>query len=177
MTPVGHTLTGLTLGVAVLPAHWRPRAKVALLVAFGLVANGPDWQFPHWGHDRYYLSHSIFVTLALAGVVMGILAAWPAMRRRIGGWPVAIAAAAAWTSHLLLDCLYNHGLGLRLAWPLSDYRLNLALPWFEIMPGGFSHPRAARILAIEFAFYGALLAVVLAIRLVLLRRHRAARSC
>jgi len=37
---------------------------------FGLIANIPDARIPGWGHYKYYISHSIFVTGALVAVAL-----------------------------------------------------------------------------------------------------------
>ena len=65
MTQVGHTLTGLAIGVACLPGKRSARARLIHLVAFGFLANIPDLPLKNWGHDLYYFSHSLFVNLLL----------------------------------------------------------------------------------------------------------------
>ena len=57
-------MMGLTIGVAAVPRDFNRRQTVVILAAFVALANAPDWPLPGWGHDRYDVSHSIFVTLA-----------------------------------------------------------------------------------------------------------------
>lgn len=97
--------------------------------AFVAIANLPDWPLPGWGHDRYDISHSVFVNVGLIGVVVA-LAKILANGKWFGRKPFLTLAALAWLSHLLLDTFYNHGRGIGLFWPVSKQRLSLAMPWF-----------------------------------------------
>ena len=74
MTPVGHSLAGLTVGCAVLPRDLSPSVRAANLAAFVVLANAPDLPFPGWGHARYDISHSVFVTTAAILTVAAIAA-------------------------------------------------------------------------------------------------------
>jgi hypothetical protein len=112
MTPVGHSLVGASLGVVSLPRYRTTRTKVLFLAGFILLANVPDFAFTGWGHDRYDVSHSVFVALAVLGGVAGLMAIWRRAREAIGGWWIVAAGAAAWLSHLLLDSFYSHGQGI-----------------------------------------------------------------
>ena len=47
MTPIGHTLTGLTIGCVVLPNSFSVRSKVLTLAVFALLANVMVSPFPH----------------------------------------------------------------------------------------------------------------------------------
>lgn len=122
MSPVGHSLIGLAIGLSVS----RPRERLWVLPAFVVLANLPDGPLPGWGHDAYHVSHSLLVNLALIAATVGVLRRW------LGGRLLA-AGAAAWLSHLLLDSFYNHGLGVQIGWPLIDYRLNLPIPWLRTL--------------------------------------------
>ena len=125
----------------------------------------PDIPLGGWGHDRYFLSHSAFVNVLGVAAMLGALGAAAGLRRRIGGWPVAIAASAAWLSHLLLDSFYNHGKGVMVGWPFNRWRLNLSLPWFHTFypESRLSGPNV-EVMLVELAFYGPLLAACLALR-------------
>ena len=99
-SPIGHALGGIAAGVAVSGrAGWRS------LVLFGLVGALPDVDFllpiPHRGP-----------THSLSSAVVVCAAAWFALsRRRPDAWHgltagrLALAVAAAWGSHTLLDWL------------------------------------------------------------------------
>jgi membrane-bound metal-dependent hydrolase YbcI (DUF457 family) len=163
MTPVGHSLMGLSIGVLCLPRATHPMRTVTTLATFILLASAPDIPLTGWGHNRYRISHSIFVTCALLAAALGFLVLRPRLRHWLGDWRVAFAGAACWVSHLLLDCLYNHGIGIALFWPFSDARLNLALPWFAVL-GREGGPSAMSIYTVEGLFYGGILLACIAIR-------------
>jgi membrane-bound metal-dependent hydrolase YbcI (DUF457 family) len=133
MTQVGHALTGAAIGVLCLPPHLSRRAAGGYLVAFALLANVPDFGFQNWGHDRYDISHSIFVNLLIILVLGAALWLLPTVRARIGGGMVMLGGAASWLSHLLLDSFYNHGMGVAIFWPFSAARLALPIPWFSVL--------------------------------------------
>ena len=164
MTPIGHTLTGLAMGTLVLPVHWSARAKTVTLAVFAILANTPDLPFPGWGHDRYHVSHSVFVTSV--GVIATLLIVRIVDRgsRRV---PAAmfVAGAMAWYSHLLLDTFYNHGQGLAIFWPLSDGRVALPIACFSTMKlGHIIGWHNLKVFTIEAVVYGALLALTLGLK-------------
>ena len=166
MTQVGHTLTGIAIGVLCMPDRHSPRGKTAHLLICGLLANVPDFPLPGWGHQRYDISHSLFVnTLIILGLAF-ILAQWDQQRRQIGGWGVILGGSLAWLSHLLLDSFYNHGRGVGIFWPVSEAHLTLPLPWFSVI--ATSPPpltwETARIFAIELVSYGIVLLLAMGLR-------------
>ena len=161
MTMVGHSLLGFSLGALAIPRAWLVRPKLLAFGVLALLAGGPDWPTPFWGHSRYLISHSLFVNLGLVAGVVALAAAAPRLRAALGGWPLVCAGAAAWLSHLLLDSFYSHGKGVRIFWPLSLDALNLPMPWFHVLQPGIPPHAALRIFAIEFAFYGTLLGLCL----------------
>ena len=168
MSPVGHSLMGCSLGVLCMPARWRRRGKALLLFVFVILANVPDFKYAY----RYDVRHSLFVNVPAIAALVAVLAAWPGLRNRLGGWGVIAGGAAAWMSHLLLDSFYSHGGGVPLLWPLSSTRASLAMPWFHTLRGGWDFSaHTARVAAIELAFYGPILGMcVLARRWVGRRR-------
>jgi membrane-bound metal-dependent hydrolase YbcI (DUF457 family) len=155
MTQVGNTLTGLAIGILCMPRGSRAASKVAHMAAFAVLANVPDIPLPGWSHERYDISHSIFVNLLLIGLVIFALALSRATRHRIGGWRVMAGGALTWLSHLLLDSFYNHGHGIAIFWPFSDARLVLPVSWFSVMPATPPPvtPQMLQIWLIEFAAY------------------------
>ncbi len=171
MTPVGHSLVGASIGLLAASSSAGRWMKLAIIAAFVVLANIPDAHLPGWGHDRYDISHSIFVNAGLIAVIGTGLALLPRLRRRIGGSRIIFGGAAAWLSHLLLDSFYNHGLGVAIFWPLSSVRLALPLPWFETLrrPFPFFDSHSARVMAIELVAYGSLLVLVWVGRRILLR--------
>jgi hypothetical protein len=94
MTTAGHILTGLSLGVLVMPRRWRWPAKAAVLLAFCVLADAPDLKFPGWGHYKYHVSHSLLMNGLVLGVPALALGLWPAARRRVGGALVVLAGFA-----------------------------------------------------------------------------------
>ncbi len=65
MTSIGHSLTGIAIGVLSLPPQVAPRRTFFHIAAFTVLANIPDLSLPGWWHDRYYFSHSLYVNLLL----------------------------------------------------------------------------------------------------------------
>lgn len=167
MTPVGHSLTGLTILAAVAPPNWGLKKLIPAAGAFVVLANAPDLPVPGWGHDRYDISHSVFCTS------LGVLVLWALYRgfcriSKADKLPrrIVAGAGAAWFSHLLLDSFYNHGLGVAVMWPFGNGRLNFPFPWFETlrMPIDYASAHSLGVFRIEACFYGAILAVVCLIR-------------
>jgi len=171
MTLVGHSLTGASLAVLVVPRAWQPTAKIALAVGFAVLANVPDFHFPSWGHERYDISHSVFVNGGLILLVALVLLLIPGIRATKGIAWLILAGALAWLSHFLLDSFYNHGRGVLIFWPLSRARLNLAIPWFATLRRPISSFAAhtARVFLIEFVVYGIVFGIALAARASYLR--------
>ena len=170
MTPIGHTLTGLTIGCVVLPNSFSIRSKTVTLAVFALLANVPDFRLPGWGHYRYDISHSVFVT-ALGVTVLGIFAGMAMKGRSILSPALLVGGGLAWYSHLLLDSFYSHGKGIAAFWPFSGASLALPIPCFESMelnPLFCLHN--LRVFAVEVAVYGTILGITLAIRRVLCSR-------
>lgn len=177
MTPAGHSLMGAAIAVAVVPSRFRFRAKAVTVLGFVALANLPDWRLPGWGHERYGISHSLFVNLATIAAVSLLIVLWPRLRRAVGGLAVVIGGAVAWLSHPFLDATYNHGKGTAMFWPFSSARLRLTLPWFETLRKPLPHfdGHSARVMAIELAVYGAIFLLVLLIRWGCNARRRAAQ--
>ena len=172
MTQVGHTLTGIALGAASAPRDATPGRIALHLVCFALLANMPDLPFPGWGHDAYHISHSVFVNLALIGLLLiVVIAAWGRIRKMVEHH-VVIAGIVAWLSHLLLDSFYNHGRGVAIFWPFSQARLALPIPWFSAVSGSPLRldSYTLRACAVEFACYLPLVLLAIGVRQLALRR-------
>ena len=169
MSPVGHTLTGLSIGYGFLPWDSSKSQHVAWLATSAIFANAPDWPLPYWGHDRYDISHSIFSTIVGIAVFVTFARTVPALRLRVP-MRIAITAALAWLSHLLLDTFYNHGNGLAVFWPISDARIALPIAWFstlQLPPIVSKHN--LRVMLIEAIAYGLVLACVVVARRMFVR--------
>lgn len=171
MSPVGHTLTGIAIGVACMPKEKPTRWKAIYLGVCAFLAYIPDLQLPYWGHGaHYYVSHSLFANLALILVcLLPFLVSKPLRARAGGAWAVS-GGVLAWFSHLLLDTFYNTGTGLMMFWPFSEERLSLAIPWFNVVTEYFSL-RTLCILLVEAVFYGGILVMVVLIRKLVLLNH------
>jgi len=175
MTQVGHSLTGLTIGMMCLPQKTHMRWKIAYFVSFIVLANIPDIPIRYWGHDRYDISHSLFVNLLLITTFFIMFSFLKHIRMALGNYRVMIGAMCAWLSHLLLDTFYNYGHGLAMFWPVSRAHLAFPISWFSVVPN--SPPpfttHHVRIYAIEWLAYFPFLVVVIALRKML--RHRQGR--
>lgn len=160
MTPVGHSLMGLAIGCAAMPRGFTRRQTTVVLAAFVALANAPDWPLPGWGHDRYDLSHSIFVTIAVV-TIAGAVAAVLLWRTPYFSWRLVVGGAIAWLSHLLLDTLYDGRKGLAMFWPVSDARVSLPIPCFRTMQlSPLVSVHNASVFAIEAVVYGSILGLV-----------------
>lgn len=116
-TPLGHMLAGSA--AAVTAGSRTPTLRV---LAVGALAGGaPDLDFlpglilgdPARFHHGP--SHSLLFAVLVAGL------AWLLASRHRGAW--ALAAGAAYASHLLLDALTvdpSPPVGIQLLWPVSD---------------------------------------------------------
>lgn len=147
-----------------MPASRSRKFQVGLAVSFIALANLPDWPIPYWGHDRYDISHSIFVNVALIGLVLFVLRLTPSSKHHTTLLCVLLGAGA-WLSHLLLDSFYNHDRGVAIYWPFSNGRLNFSMPWFNTLD--LSQSVVSRhnlsIYGIELAAYLPILIIGLAI--------------
>lgn len=166
MSPVGHSITGLALAALALPAGMKgPRLWLGS-AAFIALANLPDWPLPGWGHDRYEVSHSLFVNLGLITIAA---LAWRAARplRQILTTRIFLLGTFCWLSHLLLDSFYNHGQGIYIGWPWLDLRLNFPVPCFRIVDLELPlwHTRNLSVFAIELLAYIPGLALCIGFRL------------
>ena len=140
------------------------------LAVFALLANVPDFRLPGWGHDRYDISHSVFVT-AVGVVVLGMFAGVATRGRGILSPALLVGGGLAWYSHLLLDSFYSHGKGIAAFWPFSSARLALPIPCFESMGvDPLFRLHNLRVVAIEAVVYGTILGVTLAVRRALCSR-------
>ncbi len=164
MSPVTHSLVGFAIGYA---AARRDEQRLAFALAGVALANLPDWPLPGWGHDAYHVSHSLALNLLLIGIAAIVANRWLSRRQ-------LTLLATAWLSHLLLDSSYGHGQGIQIGWPLVDFRLNLPIPWLRTLD--IRNPlswRNLKVALLELATFGP---VVLAILVLVLRRHRAMHS-
>ncbi len=130
MTPIGHTLTGLAIGYLAVPRDAPPKQTAIMLGVFALLASAPDLPFPFWGHNDYRISHSL-VTTTVGIVLIGGFLAFKYKGRPPFTPTMLLAGAIAWYSHILLDSLYNHAIGLEVGWPLFDYRMAWPVSWLS----------------------------------------------
>jgi hypothetical protein len=165
MTLVGHSLTGVAIGIVCLPKSTSREWKMIYFTILMALANLPDFPFRYWGHDRYDISHSLFVNL-FGILVIFPWGLFPSVRSFIIRLPVLWAGAFAWLSHLLLDSFYNHGHGIAIYWPVSRARLVFPIPWFSVLPN--TPPpftlRHFQIYGVELLAYGALVGFIMLIR-------------
>ena len=125
-------------------------------------ANVSDFPLPGWGHNAYHVSHSIFVTALLASL-MALLLFWPTFHAKVGVNVIA-AWSIAWLSHLPLDSMYSHGLGIAIFWPFSHAHLAMPVPWFETISLPARSKHNLRVFGIETMVFGATLISCLGIR-------------
>jgi membrane-bound metal-dependent hydrolase YbcI (DUF457 family) len=162
MTTVGHSLTGLSIAVLTLP---RGRSLLWYLLVghfFIFFANVPDFPFPGWGHADYHISHSIFVTVLLASL-LALLLLWPTFDARVGT-KIMLAWSLAWFSHMPLDAMYSHGIGIAVFWPFSDAHLSMPIPWFDTIRWPPRSEHNLRVFRTEALVFGLVLVSCVVIR-------------
>ena len=173
MTPVGHSITGLTFGAFSLPKNTTHIYKIIYFLVCIFLANIPDIQVKGWGHYRYYFSHSLFVNLTLICFIIFAIKFVKIDKLKNIKTSILLCGAFAWLSHLLLDSFYNHGKGIAIFWPFGDGRLALPMPWFEMMGGSafIFDKRTIKIYLIAFLFYTTFLVVSIWIRYNLIKNN------
>ncbi len=126
---------GIAMAQPVITRVKHRYTTITVICCFIAIANLPDWPLPRWGHHRYDISHSLFVNV---GLIVGVYVFVTSLRAlkynsklidsvyRSFGW-----MTLAWLSHLLLDSLYSHSLGIGIGWPISEWRLVLPIPFFD----------------------------------------------
>lgn len=162
MTFIGHSLAGLSIGILGLPQRTGTKWKVLYFLLMIFLSNIPDFRIPGWGHDRYDISHSLFVNLLLILILLpwGLLLF---MRRITKESAVLFTVASAWLSHLMLDSFYNHGFGVAVFWPFFQKSLAMPLPWFSILPDKISL-QSLKVYTVEFIFYGFIMSLCVWVR-------------
>ena len=126
-SPIGHALGGIAAGWLVQPRPpepWSRRGRV-LTTAFAALGMAADLDLFVGAHRGP--SHSVGAT-----AVIGLLA-WAALRRSPTATRLALAAAAAYGSHVLLDWLGGDSsppAGLLALWPLSHAYYQAPWPVF-----------------------------------------------
>ena len=171
-------MVGLSIGVLAMPRQTGLRGWIVGLSTFVVLANLPDLPVSHWGHDKYHISHSLFVNLAIIALVS---VGWLLLRRpgSSSGKYLLLAGILAWLSHLILDSFYNHGHGIAVFWPFSDARLHLAIPWFRTLDlhHAWWSTRNMAVMGIELLAYSPLMLLAIAGRVLMDRRvDRTSRS-
>ncbi|HJO37323.1 MAG: metal-dependent hydrolase [Vicinamibacterales bacterium] len=114
-------------GVAASQSAWRAGT------IFGLLGIAPDLDFLVGAHSSY--THSLGATILVG------LAAWALFTPR--SVPFALACAAAWGSHLLLDWLGTDGsvpIGVMALWPFDDGYYLSSAGWFLPIHRDFAQP-------------------------------------
>lgn len=131
-SPVGHALGGFALGWLAARSSRLPH-PVLTAVAFAALGVVPDLDVLVEGTHRLY-THSV-AAVALVAILAGV------SLRAAGSWgltsrertALAIAAAAAYGSHILLDWLGDDRsvpIGVRALWPFTDAFFQSDLRWF-----------------------------------------------
>jgi membrane-bound metal-dependent hydrolase YbcI (DUF457 family) len=134
MTEVGHSLVGITIGIAGLPNKISNRWKLTIIISLAILSNLPDFPFPFWGHEKYHISHSVFVNSIIAIILSVWLSKNKKLRSQIGVRMIFLSVFLALIGHLLLDSFYNHGKGVAIYWPFSSATLALPIPWLSVVP-------------------------------------------
>ncbi len=131
-SPVGHALGAFAFGwlVARSSRLSHPLLTAAAFATLGVV---PDLDVLIEGTHRLY-THSV-AAVALVGILaaVSLRAAGSPGDAPYRRWPLALAAAAAYGSHLLLDWLGDDRsvpMGIRALWPFTDAYFQSDVRWF-----------------------------------------------
>jgi membrane-bound metal-dependent hydrolase YbcI (DUF457 family) len=116
-SPAGHAIAGIAAGWLIAGRTLdRKAAWVRQAVGFGMLGALPDIDLLFGSHHTY--THS----LGAVAIVAGVAAIWSRTAPGARGH-VAVAAAAAYASHLLLDWLGTDTtppIGIMALWPFTD---------------------------------------------------------
>lgn len=167
MTPVGHIITGAAIGIICLPKGSSKSRALVHVSIFVFLANIPDLALPSWGHEKYAVSHSVFVNLLLISTLLLAALTLPTWRQRLLKYKwTSVCGVGAWMSHFLLDSFYNHGHGIAIFWPFSAARLVLPIPWLATFKGSMAHLTFVdlKVFAFEVVTFCPLLIVALTVR-------------
>jgi inner membrane protein len=157
-TGVLHAAIGVAAGRATARVHpWR------LMVVLALLSMAPDLDVLAFGFGIPYAApfghrgafHSIAVALVLGG-----LCSLGAREWRISRLRMFVVVSAVVASHGLLDTLTDGGLGIALAWPLSNHRYFASWRPIPVAPlgGGILSSYGQHVLLAELIFAVPLLA-------------------
>ena len=166
MSPVGHALMGIAFAQPVFRRASKHADKFAIVGCFISVAMLPDWPLPYWGHHRYEISHSLYVNLGLIVGVYALVMFLRASRNntRLADWVCQAFGwlSLAWLSHLLLDSFYSHGQGVRIGWPVGEWRLIFPMPWFDIIHTNESifSSHNMKVVFVELLFYSPIIVLM-----------------
>jgi membrane-bound metal-dependent hydrolase YbcI (DUF457 family) len=131
-SPVGHALGGFALGWLAARSSRLPH-PILTAGAFASLGVVPDLDVLVEGTHRLY-THSVAavgVIAVLAGI--SLRAAGPGTLLRSERITLALAAAAAYASHMLLDWLGDDRsvpIGIRALWPFTDAFFQSDFRWF-----------------------------------------------
>jgi len=166
MTPIGHSLFGTSVGIMCMPQFKKIRARAVFLTSFAFLAYIPDFPVIGWGHNRYHVSHSLFVNLAIIVIIIVFLSFSKNARGMIGGKYVILGGIIAWLSHFLLDSFYKNNQMIAIFWPFGNGRLALSILWFRTINVSVSllDPYNIKVYLVEFLFYFPILLVSIFLR-------------
>jgi hypothetical protein len=134
MTEVGHALVGITIGITGLPNKISNRWKLTIIISLAILSNLPDFPLPFWGHEKYHISHSVFVNSIIAIILSVLLSRNKQLRSHISARIIFLSIFLTLIGHLILDSFYNHGKGVAIYWPFSSATLVLPIPWLSVVP-------------------------------------------
>jgi inner membrane protein len=175
---ITHAVVGASIGAvagAHDPAAKRPGWLLPLACAAAAVAPDLDVIMHRWvayahpfGHRGAFHAPAFYLALALALTAL-------VRRLRPTAWPALLLFVAfflALGSHSALDMLTDGGLGVAVAWPMSDARW--FFPWrpIPVSPlsvAAFFGPRGLRVLAVELWIAAPVAAAALLARIALRR--------
>jgi membrane-bound metal-dependent hydrolase YbcI (DUF457 family) len=131
-SPVGHALGGFAIGWLAARSSRLERPLLAAVVFAGL-GTLPDVDVLVEGTHRLYTHSVAAVGLVALLAAASLRAAGPRFSAPSDRWPLILAAAAAYASHLLLDWLGDDRsvpIGIRALWPFTDAYLQSDARWF-----------------------------------------------
>jgi membrane-bound metal-dependent hydrolase YbcI (DUF457 family) len=131
-SPVGHALGGFALGWLAARSSRLPH-PVLTAAAFAALGVVPDLDVLIEGTHRLYTHSVAAVALVAILAALALRAAGPPSLTARERTVLALAAAAAYASHILLDWLGDDRsvpIGIRALWPFTDAFFQSDVRWF-----------------------------------------------
>lgn len=121
---------GASVGILIVPSQISGKKLIPVIIIAAILGNLPDSNFPYWGHELYYFSHSLLV-LSIVTALLIPVERLASFFREFSLGRLFLFNWLCILSHLGIDTLYNQGNGLNPFWPFSSLRIHFPIPLFH----------------------------------------------